>query len=298
MRIPAVTAAYEAAGQIPAVLAATLVTTSAWAGDAASSGSEVANSNTGVLKLFGDVCELAITNPIPTIAIGAGVGIAVLGGVYFGVVKPKLRDAQSAIRGAAFLLGEARGLEQKAGIRRSEMATSGQIEVIQGNITEQSVDAIVNAANSDLAGGGGVDGAIHSAAGWDELQALCKPLGGCPTGSAKMTGSCGLAERGIKHIIHAVGPIYGRNAGRDDELLAGCYRESLRLAEESGDIESIAFPAISTGVYGFPAALAAKIAAREIKAFLATSQNVKRVVLVGYSSDSTRVLAKGVRKAR
>src|SRR6266540_78084 len=126
-----------------------------------------------------------------------------------------------------------------------------EIQAVQGDITQQRVDAIVNAANSALSGGGGVDGAIHRAAG-PELLAECRTLGRCPTGEARITKGYRLAAR---HVIHAVGPFYQRREG-DAELLASAYRNSLELAAQHG-VKSIAFPAISTGIYGYPLDLAA-----------------------------------------
>jgi O-acetyl-ADP-ribose deacetylase (regulator of RNase III) len=148
-----------------------------------------------------------------------------------------------------------------------------RIEVILGDITQLEVDAIVNAANSRLAGGGGVDGAIHRAAGPDLLQE-CATLGGCPTGSAKITRGYRLPAR---YVIHAVGPVWHGGNRNEDELLASCYRTSLHIAVDNG-VRSIAFPAISCGVYRFPIDRAARIAVKEVSLFLRNDSRLDKVI--------------------
>ncbi|MDX1664245.1 MAG: O-acetyl-ADP-ribose deacetylase [Candidatus Promineifilaceae bacterium] len=152
-----------------------------------------------------------------------------------------------------------------------------RIEIVRGDITEQQLDAIVNAANTSLLGGGGVDGAIHRAAG-PQLLAECRTLGGCPTGEARVTAGYDLPSH---WVIHTVGPVWRGGNHHEDELLARCYRNVLTLAVEHG-IRTIAFPAISTGAYAFPPRRAATIAIEEINAFLADTSLLKLVRIVCY----------------
>lgn len=158
------------------------------------------------------------------------------------------------------------------------MKMNEQIEVVLGDITKLKVDAIVNAANPSLLGGGGVDGAIHRAAG-PGLLAECRTLGGCPPGEARITKGYNLPA---EFVIHTVGPIWRGGGAGEDELLAKAYRNSLLLAEENG-IKTIAFPAISAGVYGFPMDRASKIAIAEIMEFLEKNQTIEKVTLVCFS---------------
>ena len=156
-----------------------------------------------------------------------------------------------------------------------------RIEAVQGDITKEQVDAVVNAANQGLAGGGGVDGAIHRAAGAAQLQAACAELGGCATGDAKATPAFDLPAR---WIIHAVGPRYRDGAHGEPELLASCYRRALEVADELG-AGSVAFPAISTGIYGYPADEAARIAVDTVRS---TPTKVELVRLVAFDDHTFR----------
>ena len=158
------------------------------------------------------------------------------------------------------------------------------IRAIKGDITRQEVDAIVNAANNSLLGGGGVDGAIHRAAGPGLLEE-CRRLGGCATGDAKITRGHNLPAR---WVIHTVGPVWRGGRNGEDDLLASCYRRSMALAEEHG-ARSIAFPSISTGAYGFPIERAAPIAVREVRELLPGCASLQEVVFVCFSDDALEV---------
>ena len=159
--------------------------------------------------------------------------------------------------------------------------TIKKINVVQGDITRAQVDAIVNAANTTLMGGGGVDGAIHRAAG-PGLYLACRKFNGCPTGEARITSGFNLPAR---YIIHTPGPIWHGGDGNERQLLANSYRNSLRLAEEHG-CRSVAFPSISTGVYAFPLELAAQIALTTIRNFLDTAAVVETVTMVCYDPQT------------
>jgi O-acetyl-ADP-ribose deacetylase len=167
-----------------------------------------------------------------------------------------------------------------------------RIEVVQGDITKLDVDAIVNAANTSLLGGGGVDGAIHRAAG-PELVQECRMLHGCKTGEARITRGYRLPAR---WVIHTVGPVWQGGQAGEDALLASCYRESLKLARDR-ELSTVAIPAISTGVYRFPVHRAARIAAAETAAFLRANPLPERVMLVCFGDEARREYLTAVQQA-
>lgn len=163
-----------------------------------------------------------------------------------------------------------------------------RIRLLQGDITSVRVDAMVNAANSSLLGGGGVDGAIHRAGGKAILEACLRireQQGECPSGEAVITTGGNLPAR---YVIHTVGPVWQGGKAGEDSLLANCYRNSLRLAADN-DVTSIAFPNISTGVYSFPKERAAMIAVREVAAFLAENQTLRQVIFVSFDDENYRL---------
>jgi O-acetyl-ADP-ribose deacetylase (regulator of RNase III) len=173
----------------------------------------------------------------------------------------------------------------------------GKIELIKGDITKIQADAIVNAANSTLLGGGGVDGAIHQAAGPGLLRE-CKKIGGCPTGEARITGGYGLPA---KYVIHTVGPVWRGGSGdsfeagsKEDKLLADCYRNSLVLANENG-VKTIVFPSISTGAYRFPVERASKIAVKEMRDFLETHPEMEKIIVVCFGEEVFQAYEKALK---
>jgi len=168
-----------------------------------------------------------------------------------------------------------------------------RLRVVEGDITQQAVEAIVNAANTTLLGGGGVDGAIHRAAGPD-LVVECRSLGGCATGQAKITRGYRLPA---KWIIHTVGPVWRDGHHGEDGLLASCYRSCLALVREHG-IRTVAFPSISTGAYGFPMERAARIAVSEVRRFLETEPQVTEVRLVCFGRSALDTHQQALREIR
>ena len=164
-----------------------------------------------------------------------------------------------------------------------------RMEVVQGDITTLEVDAIVNAANRSLLGGGGVDGAIHRAAG-PQLLEECRGLGGCETGEAKITKGYRLPAT---HVIHTVGPVWHGGKSNEDDLLANCYRNSLRLAAENG-CKTVAFPAISTGVYRFPSERACGIAVKTVREVLEKEEGVEKVAFVCFHAATAKLYEKAL----
>jgi len=178
-------------------------------------------------------------------------------------------------------------------MRTASDKTNDRIQVVETDITTLRVDAIVNAANSSLLGGGGVDGAIHDAAGPGLLRE-CRNLGGCPTGEARITAGHDLPA---KHVIHTVGPVWQGESAGEDELLANCYRNSMELANRHG-IRSIAFPAISTGAFGFPLERATQIAMREVTQFLKTHPEIEQAIFACFGRESFKMYERERRKCQ
>jgi O-acetyl-ADP-ribose deacetylase len=181
--------------------------------------------------------------------------------------------------------GRERGTPRGHPMHHDNPMPSPRLAVVMDDITRLEVDAIVNAANSTLLGGGGVDGAIHRAAGPGLLEE-CRRLGGCPTGQAVITGGHALPAR---HVIHAVGPVWRGGTHGEPEQLASCYRESMRLARER-QLQSLAFPCISTGAYGYPLAAACEIAVRTVAREIAAHAHPARVILCAFSAQAERAL--------
>jgi O-acetyl-ADP-ribose deacetylase (regulator of RNase III) len=171
------------------------------------------------------------------------------------------------------------------------VAGNTRVELVRGNIVEQDVDAIVNAANSSLLGGGGVDGAIHRAAG-PELLRVCRTLGGCPPGEARITPGFRLKAR---YVIHTVGPVYHGGAHGEADVLAAAHRNSLRLATEY-QLSTVAFPAISTGIYGYPVEQAAAVALTAVRDFLQEDRQIQLVRFVLWNDDALAAFDNALRR--
>jgi O-acetyl-ADP-ribose deacetylase len=235
--------------------------------------------------IYGGLTAAVVVLPLALafgVASGAGPVAGLYGAIFVGIFAhiPEARRCPDCLSALSAALQDL-NINPGQGLARPLHESAARMEVIVADITTLDVDAIVNAANESLLGGGGVDGAIHTAAGPGLLKE-CQKLGGCPTGEAKITGGYDLPA---STVIHTVGPIWQGGGAGEDDLLAACYRRSLELALAEG-LRTIAFPAISTGVYRFPPARASRIAVETVATFLASTRGIDRVIFCCFGEAS------------